>query len=148
MTVTGVDDTIDDGNQDYTVLLAPAVSTDTNYRRRDPEDVSARNVDNEGTPVVTLVLDPASITEGAGETDVTVTATVTGTTTYGAEVTVAVSVAGSGTAGAVGFRATVCTHLFPHAELGSEPCRFVISVLSPVLLFQGGRDAKLEFAFW
>ncbi len=44
--------------------------------------------------------------------------------------------------------ATVCTHLFPHAELGSEPCRFVISVLSPVLLFQGGRDAKLEFAFW
>ncbi len=43
---------------------------------------------------------------------------------------------------------TVCTHLFPHAELGSEPCRFVISVLSPVLLFQGGRDAKLEFAFW
>ena len=43
---------------------------------------------------------------------------------------------------------TVCTHLFPHAELGFEPCRFVISVLSPVLLFQGGRDAKLEFAFW
>ena len=43
---------------------------------------------------------------------------------------------------------TVCTHLFPHAELGSETCRFVISVLSPVLLFQGGRDAKLEFAFW
>ncbi len=47
-----------------------------------------------------------------------------------------------------GSHATVCTHLFPHAELGSEPCRFVISVLSPVLLFQGGRDAKLEFAFW
>ncbi len=64
VTVTGVDDTINDGDQDYTVLLAPAVSTDTNYNGRDPEDVSATNVDNEGTPVVTLVLDPASITEG------------------------------------------------------------------------------------
>ena len=106
VTVTGVDDDIDDGDQRYTVALAAAVSTDANYNGHDPEDVSATNTDNDDAPTgIALSVSPDSIAEGDGETEVTVTATVTGTTTYGSDVTVAVSVAGSGTAGAVDFGA-------------------------------------------
>ena len=108
VTVTGVDDTIDDGDQDYTVVLAPAKSKDVRYSGMDPDDVSATNADNDGPPTgIALRVSPGAIAEGDGETEVTVTARVTGSTTYGSDVTVTVtvSVAGSGTAGAVGFRA-------------------------------------------
>ena len=47
VTVTGVDDAIDDGNQSYTVVLAAAVSDDANYKNLNPDDVSVTNNDND-----------------------------------------------------------------------------------------------------
>lgn len=45
--VTGVDDTIRDGNIAYRVRLAPAQSADPRYAGLDPADVTLVNVDNE-----------------------------------------------------------------------------------------------------
>ena len=47
VTVIGVDDTIRDGNQAYTVVLSPAQSSDPNYNGLDPADVQLTNLDNE-----------------------------------------------------------------------------------------------------
>ena len=99
VTVTGVDDDIDDGNQAYTVVLAAAVSTDANYRGMDPDDVSATNTDDERTPVVTLVLDRSSIYESGSGNVATVTARLSGLSSAATRVTVtaaAVSPAVSG----------------------------------------------------
>ena len=47
VTVTGVDDSATDGNQSYTVILAAATSSDSNYNGLNPTDVSVTNIDNE-----------------------------------------------------------------------------------------------------
>ncbi|MFC1670271.1 hypothetical protein ACFL20_07740, partial [Spirochaetota bacterium] len=53
ITVTGVDDALQDGNQLYTVILNAATSSDTNYDGLNPIDVSVSNYDDE-TPGFTL----------------------------------------------------------------------------------------------
>lgn len=45
--VTGVDDVLADGNVQYTVVLSPAVSADTNYNGLDAPDVIIVNIDND-----------------------------------------------------------------------------------------------------
>jgi hypothetical protein len=45
--VVGVDDVLADGLQPYSVVLAPAVSADTQYSGMDPLDVSVTNLDND-----------------------------------------------------------------------------------------------------
>ncbi|TWU20771.1 DUF5050 domain-containing protein [Bythopirellula polymerisocia] len=47
VTIVGVDDTVGDGNQPYTIVLGPAVSADPDYAVIDPADVSVTNIDNE-----------------------------------------------------------------------------------------------------
>ena len=47
VTVTGVDDTIVDGDVAYTIITAPALSTDPNYNGFDAPDVSVTNLDND-----------------------------------------------------------------------------------------------------
>ena len=47
VTVTGVDDSVADGNQPYTIVLGAATSTDTDYDGLDADDVSVTNVDND-----------------------------------------------------------------------------------------------------
>lgn len=47
LTVTGVDDALIDGSQVYQVLIAAAVSSDSNYNGIDPDDVTVVNIDNE-----------------------------------------------------------------------------------------------------
>lgn len=51
VTVTGVDDNIADGNIQFFIQIAPAVSTDVRYGGLDAPDVSVTNIDNE-TPQV------------------------------------------------------------------------------------------------
>jgi hypothetical protein len=46
VTVTGVDDGVQDGDQTFTIILAPAESSDSNYDGLDPEDVSAVNTED------------------------------------------------------------------------------------------------------
>jgi hypothetical protein len=47
VTVTGVDDNLCDGNQDFTIVTAPSVSLDPIFNAVDTSDVTATNVDNE-----------------------------------------------------------------------------------------------------
>ena len=47
VTVTGVDDAVVDGPITYTIVTAPAVSTDANYNTRDAADVLVTNTDND-----------------------------------------------------------------------------------------------------
>ena len=54
--------------------------------------------DDDGAPEVNLTLNPSSVGEGAGATQVTVTAAFSNGSTYAADKTVTVSVGGSGTA--------------------------------------------------
>ena len=64
VTVTGVDDSVVDGDVGYEVVLGVANTTDYNYAGLDPDDVALTNADDD---VATLSLDVgvASVDEGA-----------------------------------------------------------------------------------
>ncbi|MEP0987451.1 gliding motility-associated C-terminal domain-containing protein, partial [Ekhidna sp.] len=51
VTVTGVDDAIDDGDVVYTIETAAATSSDTNYNGLDPADLTVTNEDNDGVGI-------------------------------------------------------------------------------------------------
>src|SRR5678815_4381697 len=58
MTVTGVDDALDDGNVTYTIVTAPATSTDVTYNGVNASDVTVINTDNVLITVTSLALTP------------------------------------------------------------------------------------------
>ena len=67
VTVTGVDDGIQDGPQNFMVVTAPAVSADPEYSNLDASDVSVTNIDNEaGNPGVLVTPTMGLITSEAG----------------------------------------------------------------------------------
>ena len=47
VTVTGVDDAVDDGNVAYTIVTAPATSSDPTYSGVNAADVTVTNTDND-----------------------------------------------------------------------------------------------------
>ena len=63
VTVTGVDDAVVDGNIPYSIITAPAVSTDPNYSGRNPADVAVTNNDND-TAGVTVSATTTNAAEG------------------------------------------------------------------------------------
>jgi hypothetical protein len=72
VTVTGVDDGVQDGDIDYGITLDVATSADPLYAGVDPTDVAATNIDNDGagftvTPVAGLVT-----TEAGGTASISV----------------------------------------------------------------------------
>ena len=71
VTVTGQDDTIDDGDIPWTVRLASS-SGDTGYNTL-ADDVQMTTTDDEDAPTVTLVLMPSSISENAEVSTVSAT---------------------------------------------------------------------------
>ncbi len=70
VTVTGVQDDVDDGTVAWQVRLDPA-SGDTNYNGLANVDVDVTTTDDDGAPGVTLALDPASVSENGGISTVT-----------------------------------------------------------------------------
>ena len=94
VTVTGVDDDIDDGEVTWAVRLDPS-SGDTDYNGLANVDVSVTTTDDDGAPGVTLALAPASMAENGGVS--TVTATLSHPS--GAATTVTVTVAAGYTVG-------------------------------------------------
>lgn len=68
VTLTGVDDPAADGDQDYEIVLAHAVSTDTHYDGLDPGSVHVTNIDDE-TAGVTLSRVTGLVTTESGGTD-------------------------------------------------------------------------------
>ena len=67
VTVTGVNDALDDGNIAYTIVTAAATSTDPNYSGRNAADVSVTNQDND-TAGITVTPTSGLITTEAGGT--------------------------------------------------------------------------------
>ena len=65
VTVTGVDDQIDDGDIPYQIVSAPAVSLDPTYTGQDASDVSVTNIDND-TAGITLSRTSGLATTEAG----------------------------------------------------------------------------------
>lgn len=72
VTVTGVDDALVDGDQAYSIVTAPAQSTDPNYNTLNAADVSVTNRDND-VLTLSLVVNPTTFSEGAGNTAATAT---------------------------------------------------------------------------
>ncbi len=107
VTVTGVNDDVDNTADKRTVTLTHAVtSSDAKYNAVANQNVTVTVVDDDATPEVDLSVNPASVGEGDGATTVTVTATVDDATVrFDAAKTVRVSVDGSGGSGVVGFTA-------------------------------------------
>ncbi|CAN5423411.1 hypothetical protein BH09PLA1_BH09PLA1_27270 [soil metagenome] len=63
VTITGQDDSNYDGNIAYTIVTAPATSTDADYSGANAADVSVTNADNETKPALTT--DPTDATKTA-----------------------------------------------------------------------------------
>ena len=51
VTITGVDDAVEDGDVDYTIITAPATSSDPDYAGRNADDVLVTNEDDDGPPI-------------------------------------------------------------------------------------------------
>src|SRR5205823_10068679 len=67
VTVTGVDDAVNDGNINYTIITAPSSSADIQYNNIDAADVSVTNADDDA-PGITVVPIGGLITSEAGGT--------------------------------------------------------------------------------
>jgi hypothetical protein len=67
VTVTGVDDSIADGNQAYQILTtADTTTTDTNYKNLKPADVAVTNTDNETAGITVSPTTGLTTTEAGG----------------------------------------------------------------------------------
>ncbi|MEZ6088478.1 MAG: GEVED domain-containing protein [Pirellulaceae bacterium] len=87
VTVTGVDDSVDDGDSPFTILTAPVVSNDPFYSGLDADDVAGVNIDND-IAGVTLSKTSGLATSEAGGSD---SFTIVLNTKPSADVTIAVS---------------------------------------------------------
>ena len=65
VTVTGVDDEVDDGDVEYKAISGPATSTDSDYSDLDADDVSLTNGDDEDAPVAKTTPTPWRRATGA-----------------------------------------------------------------------------------
>ena len=72
VTVTGVDDDIDDGNQRYTIVTAAATSADLTYNAVDAADVSVSNTDNDAAGITVTPTAGLTTTEAGGTATFTV----------------------------------------------------------------------------
>jgi hypothetical protein len=68
VTVTGLDDTLDDGNVAYTVVTGTVVTLDLFYLGMNPLDVAVTNFDNDGTGITVIAPVNPMTTEAGGTT--------------------------------------------------------------------------------
>ena len=94
VTVTGVQDTVHDGTEDWNVQLNPASSVDSTYNGLANVNVAMSTTDDDDAPTATLALSDSSISENGGST--TVTATLSGASAVATTITVSAS-PGAGT---------------------------------------------------
>ncbi|HUT37392.1 MAG TPA: Calx-beta domain-containing protein, partial [Planctomycetota bacterium] len=130
VTVTGIDDPEADGDVAYTIITAPATSTDASYSGRNAADVAVTNVNDDFLLVTPSgAVDFATVTVGeTKELDAfTVTNTGSGTLTGGASVSDPFSVVSGGTFDlAAGASQVVRIRFSPTAETSyNEPVSFV-----------------------
>ncbi|HRX30584.1 MAG TPA: Ig-like domain-containing protein, partial [Tenuifilaceae bacterium] len=68
VTVTGVDDDIDDGDVAYQIITNPATSSDPAYSGKNPADVSVTNIDDDEAKIIVNPVGGLTTSE-AGKTD-------------------------------------------------------------------------------
>lgn len=73
VTATGVDDSVDDGDVPYLVVLGAATSDDPTFDRLDPPDVSLVNADDDAGGLLQFAPAAVSVAEGAGTAVLTLT---------------------------------------------------------------------------
>src|SRR5205823_1959026 len=66
VTVTGVNDAVDDGDIAYTIVTAPAIATDPGYTNMDASDVSVTNTDDDTAGVTVSPTSGLTTTEAGG----------------------------------------------------------------------------------
>jgi large repetitive protein len=66
VTITGVNDDLDDGDVSYTIVTAAAVSSDANYSNRDAADVSIANTDDDTAGITVTPTSALFTTESGG----------------------------------------------------------------------------------
>src|SRR5205823_9902186 len=66
VTVTGVDDAVNDGNINYTIITAPSSSADGQYNNIDAADVSVTNADDDAPGITVVPVGGLSTSEAAG----------------------------------------------------------------------------------
>jgi len=66
VTVTGADDSIDDGDIPFTILTAAVVSSDTSYNGLNPADVSVINMDDDTAGITIYPTSGLFVTEAGG----------------------------------------------------------------------------------
>ncbi|MBI5206908.1 MAG: SBBP repeat-containing protein [Candidatus Firestonebacteria bacterium] len=86
ISITGINDDLDDGNQQITIILGAATSSDSNYNGLNPDDVSVTNIDND-TAGITI----SAISGNTGEDGTQATFTVKLNSEPTADVTISVS---------------------------------------------------------
>jgi subtilisin family serine protease len=72
VTVTGVNDNVDDGNIAYSIILGAATSTDTTYNGLNPADVALSNQDNDTAGITRGTPSGTTTTEAGGAITFTV----------------------------------------------------------------------------
>jgi subtilisin family serine protease len=104
VSVTGLDDLVDDGNVAYSIVLSPATSTDPAYQGLDATDVGLSNTDNDTAAIVVGTPTGTTTSEAGG----TVSFTLVLATEPTADVTIPVS-SSDATEGAVNTPSVVFT---------------------------------------
>jgi hypothetical protein len=66
ITVTGKDDSVDDGDQAYSLVLGAATSADVSYAGKNPPDVSLTNTDDDTAGLVVSAAAPSTTTTETG----------------------------------------------------------------------------------
>ena len=87
VTVTGVDDNVDDGDITYSIITAAATSTDGNYGGMNANDVSVTNTDDDNAGITVTPISGLTTTEAGG----TATFTIVLTSEPTADVTIGLS---------------------------------------------------------
>jgi len=76
VTITGIDDDLDDGNIAFTIITGAVVSADPDYNELDPDDVTVTNMDNDGYEITILPSNGLITTETGGDTSFTLVLTM------------------------------------------------------------------------
>src|SRR5207248_6471802 len=72
VTITGADDSIDDGDIAYSIITNAATSADGNYNNLNPSNVSVTNIDNDTAGITVTPTSGLTTTEAGGTTSFTV----------------------------------------------------------------------------
>src|SRR6185369_11326551 len=72
VTVTGEDDAVADGNQQYTIVTGPATSSDAGYAGKNPADVTVTNTDNDSAGITVEPTSGLVTSEAAGQDKFTI----------------------------------------------------------------------------